>query len=1064
LRRSNVLKKSARIAFHLSGVCLLVSGVWSLPTKNSIAVRPKKVDYNRDVRPILAKCFTCHGHDSKAVMANLRLDQKDTATQKLANGGFAIVPFHPEKSEVVERINAKNALQMPPTYSNKVLSDEERKVLTDWIAQGAEYKSHWAFTAPVRPPVPTVSNAKWAKNPVDNFILQRLEEEGLKPAERADKRTLIRRVTLDLLGVPPKPADVEAFVKDKSPNAYEKVVDRLLGDKQYGERMAIDWLDTARYADSNGFQSDYERFQYRWRDWVIDAYNKNMPFDKFTVDQIAGDMIPNATLDQKIATGFNRNNRVNTEGGIIDEEWRIEMVIDRVETTSATWLGLTAGCCRCHDHKYDPLTQKDFYAMTSFFSNIPEQGFGVDAAVNQVPFIKAPYPDQAKRMESLISQLTDVRIHANACLQADKPKAAVWTESTAQPKPPIAVNPLVRYEFSPERINATSDRASQVEQPTMKGKYVAELGRSTGALVTGDQSYVDCGNLGDFDGTQAFSYALWINPKSPSGSPIARMDAGNGYRGWDLYMQGNRPAAHFINRYPENALKVVSKTDVPTGQWSHIAVSYDGSRKPEGIHMYINGRSVPFDVEVNSLKDTMRTKVPMQLGRRSMGDVYNGQIDDVVVFERAIKADEALALADVSPAMPFLRIAPEKRTPDQKLQLAELWSYQNDPIYRKLEDERKKLAREKDSLDDRIPTVSVMQEMPKPRDCYVLIRGQYDKHGKQVFADTPAFLPPIPKGYAKNRLGFAKWLVDPSNPLTSRVAVNRLWERFFGTGIVATSEDFGTRAEFPSHPELLDWLATEFIRTGWNVKGMVKMLVTSSTYCQSSEVRPESVAKDPVNRLLSRGPRYRLPAEVIRDQALAVSGLLVEKIGGRSVRPYQPEGIWNETAAFGNLVNYKRDMGEGLYRKSMYTIWKRTASPPEMTLFDVPSREICRVNRSRTDTPLQALVLLNDVTYVEAARFFGQRMIKEGGSTPESRVRFAFETLLSRPPTHDELAILAAGVQRRLKHYAVDKKAVDELLAQGDSKPDPKVNRAELAAYTITASAILNLDEALNKE
>ena len=511
-------------------------------------------------------------------------------------------------------------------------------------------------------------------------------------------------------------------------------------------------------------------------------------------------------------------------------------------------------------------------------------------------------------------------------------------------------------------------------------------------------------------------------------------------------------------------MKVISKATLPNGQWSHIVVTNDGSRKPAGVHIYVNGKLTDQDIEANSLKDTMHTDVPFTVGRRTGSEQFDGQVDDVALYNRVLAPTEAAKMADLSPAVPVLRIPSDKRTPDQKKALTEFWSYENDPTYHKLADDKKATTQQRDMLDGSIPTVSVMEEMPKPRDCFVLIRGEYDKHGPKVLPTTPAFLPPMPKGAPNNRLGLAEWIVDPKNPLTSRVTVNRLWERFFGTGIVATSEDFGTRAEFPSHPELLDWLATEFVGRHWNLKGIIKEMVTSATYCQSSALRQDLVKRDPVNRLLGRAPRFRLPAEVMRDQALDAAGLLVEKIGGRSVRPYQPQGIWDETAAFGNLLNYKHDQGEGLYRKSLYTIWKRTAAPPELTLFDVPSREICRVTRSKTNTPLQALVLLNDVTYVEAARVFGERMIKEGGPTAKSRLNFAFETLLSRDPNPQEMEIMESGIKRRLAHYKTNPKAAQDLIADGDTKNDPKIDPIELAAYTVTASALLNLDETLTKE
>lgn len=1060
LRRGSRFGKSIRVLTQVSGFCVLTGAVWSIPTKHTKPAPVKKIEYNRDIRQVIGKCFTCHGHDSKAVAADLRLDQFDSATKKLPSGEYAVVPFHPEKSELIERINAKGALQMPPPSSNKTLDTEEKLLLKQWIAEGAEYKKHWAFVAPVRPPLPAVKLKSWPRNPIDSFILSKLEQEGLKPSPEADKRTLIRRASLDLIGEAPSIKDVNAFLADKSPNAYEKVVDRLLASPKYGERMAIDWLDNARYADSNGFQSDYERFQYRWRDWVIDAYNKNLPFDQFTVDQIAGDLLPNATVEQKTATGFNRNNRVNTEGGIISEEWRVEMVIDRVETTAETWLGLTAGCARCHDHKYDPISQKEFYALNSYFSNIPEEGTGVDAAVNQVPFIKAPYPEQQKQMAQLVAKLTSYQTQERTCMVADKKSAENLTPEPTPADPALSVGQLARYTFNDTALG----QVANVPAPKMMGKPKFDMGRSTGSVVTGGPNYLDCGQVGDFDGTKGFSYGCWINPTNGAGSPVAKMDTSNNYRGWDMYMQGGRVASHFINKWPENSLKVVTKMSIPNGQWTHVLVTNDGSRKPGGVHIYINGKNADLDVETNALKDTMHTDVPLTVGRRTGSEEFNGQVDDLVLYNRAISADEAAKLAAVNPATPYLRVPVEKRTSDQKKAIAAMWAYEHDPEYRKVEDARREAKAEKDKLDSMIPTVSVMQEMAKPRDCYVLIRGQYDKHGPKVTAGVPSFLPPMPKGAPNNRLGLAKWIVDPSNPLTARVAVNRFWERFFGIGIVATSEDFGTRAEYPSNPELLDWLATEFVRTKWNMKAMVKEMLTSATYRQSSVVTSELMKRDPVNRLLARGPRFRLPAEVIRDQALEVSGLLVEKIGGRSVRPYQPTGIWDETAAFGNLVNYQHDKGEGLYRKSLYTIWKRTASPPEMTLFDVPSRETCRISRARTNTPLQALILLNDVTFVEAARVFAARMMKEGGGTAGQRIDFAFRTLLSRDPTKQERLILEDGIGRSILHYKAHHKAAEQLLAQGDSKNDAKLDPVELAAYTITASALLNLDETLTKE
>ncbi len=734
--------KPVRLLLQVSGFCVLTAAVWSIPTKPAKPAPPKKLDYNRDVRQIIFKCFACHGHDSKAIQAGLKLDQFADATEKLPSGGFAIVPFHPEKSELVDRIYAKGALQMPPASSNKTLTDEERSILKEWIAQGAVYKKHWAFVKPVRPPLPKVRLTSWPKNSIDYFVLAKLEEEGLKPSPEADKRTLIRRVTLDLVGVPPAPADVAAFLADKSPNAYEKVVDRLLASKDYGERMAMDWMDYSRYADSNGFQSDYERFQYRWRDWVINAFNKNMPYDEFTVDQLAGDLLPNATVDQKTATGFNRNNRVNTEGGIISEEWRVEMVIDRVETTTATWLGLTAGCARCHDHKYDPISQKEFYALNSYFSNIPEEGTGVDAAVNQEPYIQAPYPEQTKQMSELVSKLTSYETQERTCLVADRSSAADWNPAPAPPDPGLLNGQIARYELSstPAAPNAN------VPTPKVIGNPKTGLGRSTGSVITDAKSYLDLGQVGDFDGKGAFSYGCWINPMNGSGSPVAKMDSPHDYRGWDLYLQDGRPAAHFINQWPENSLKIRSKTQLPNNQWSHVVVTNDGSRRPEGIHIYVDGKQTEQETETNALAATIHNEVPLTVGRRTGSEEFAGQVDDLVLYSRVLAPAEVKKLADVDPSTPFLRVPPEKRTPDQQKLLAAVWSYKNDPMYHKLEDERKATADAKSKLEAAIPTVSVMQEMAKPRDCFVLIRGEYDKHGPKVTAGVPSFLAAPAKG------------------------------------------------------------------------------------------------------------------------------------------------------------------------------------------------------------------------------------------------------------------------------------------------------------------------------
>jgi hypothetical protein len=1022
--------------------------------KSALVRKVEKIDFNRDIRPLLSeKCLACHGHDPKAIQAGLRLDQRAGATKLLASGERAIVPGKPDQSELIQRISSTGPIQMPPPESHKILSQSDKTTFKLWIAQGAEYKTHWAYVKPVRPPLPTVELKTWPKNGIDYFVLAKLEDAGRKPSPGADRATLIRRVSLDLVGTPPTLEEVDAFLADHSPNAYEKVVDRLLASPRYGEKMATSWMDESRYADSNGYQADYERYQWRWRDWVIDAFNHNMPYDEFALEQIAGDMLPNATLSQKIATGFNRNHRINTEGGVIPEEWRTETVIDRVETTSAVYLGLTMGCARCHDHKYDPIPQKDFYGFYAYFNNVPETGSGVEQPVNHPPFLKSPTAEQEHQMAALTTHLTDfdaqIAAKENAAT-ANSAAQATLVDTDSRLAVGLAAHPAL--------TNASTGLA-------VTGKPVFETASyATGTVTLDGMSALDIPEQGDFERTQAFSYGCYVNPDTSNGSPISRMDAGNDFRGWDIFLAGGRPSVHIIHHWPDNALKVTAKETIPSGQWSHLFATYDGSGKPEGVKLYINGRSVALDTETNSLTDTIRTAKSFRIGGRTGADGFAGKVDDVRIYSRVLPAEDVALLADTGPLRSALALAPEKRTAAQQKALAHFTLLATDADYRRLTEERAKAAAERDTLDNSIPTTMVMDEMPKPRDCFVLVRGQYDHPGARVTAHLPAAFGKLPLGAPNNRLGLARWIVSPENPLTARVAVNRFWEKFFGIGLVQTSEDFGVRAEFPSHPALLDWLATEFVRQKWNMKAIQKEMVMSATYRQSSKATPEEWRRDPDNRLLARGPRFRLPAEVIRDQALAVSDLLVEKIGGPSVRPPQPDGIWDELSVYGNLRNYQADKGDNRYRRSLYTIWKRTAAPPLMSLFDVPGRDTCRVRRARTDTPLQALALLNDETFVEASRVLAQRMLFEGGATPATRITYAFRRAVGRRPDAAELRILTGGVQKRLARYRAHPDAALKLVSIGDAPRDAKLNVSELAAYTTVASVILNMDETITKE
>jgi len=810
---------------------------------------PAPVDFDRQIRPLLSEnCSHCHGPDRKMRKADLRLDTKEGAFTKLGDH-FPIVPGKPDESEVYRRIASKDRDEvMPPPKSNRKLTPAQIALVQRWIAEGADWKGHWSLSPPRRPEPPSVKQAAPVRNPIDAFIIARLEKEGLSPSPEADKVTLIRRVTLDLTGLPPTPAEVDAFVADGGTDSYDKVVDRLLASPRYGEHQAWPWLSAARYSDTNGYQGDGTRTMWPWRDWVIDALNRNLPFDQFTVEQLAGDLLPTPTAAQRIATGFNRNHMLNGEGGRIAEESRVDYVADRVDTTSTVWMGLTVGCARCHDHKYDPITQKEFYQLYAYFNNLPETG-GVDRRGSANPVLEFPSPEQTEKIAA-------ARKH----------------------------------------LQSLDARSKEHEQK-------------------------------------------------------------------------------------------------------------------------------------------LRT-------------------------EQAKWEQEAAGSAKLPPAiLELLKTAETQRSEKQAKELTDYY-FANDPERKKIADEVDKAKKALKSAEDAITLVMIMEERPKPRETKLLIRGAWDQYGEKVSAGVPASLPGLAPDAPPNRLSFARWLVDPAHPLTARVIVNRYWQQYFGVGLVKTSEDFGTQGQRPSHPELLDWLATEFIRTGWDVKKMHRLLVTSGTYRQSSKATPALLERDAENRLLARGPRFRLTSAVIRDQALFAGGLLVEKVGGPSVKTYQPPGIWEEMT-FG-IIRFQQDKGEALWRRSLYTFWRRTVGPPN--LFDAMSRQVCTVRPSRTNTPLHALTLLNDVTYVEAARALAQRMLKEGGATAKDRLTFAFRTVLSRAPSPKESAILEARHQKLLERYGRDKDAAVKLLKAGESKRDETLDAVEMAAGAGIAALLFNLDEAMTKE
>jgi hypothetical protein len=985
------------------------------------------VEFNRDIRPIFSdKCYTCHGPDKGNRKSKLRFDTEAGAKADLG-GHFAIVPGDPSKSELVRRITSENkAMRMPPVYSGATLSDREIGLIRDWVAQGGKWEKHWSFIPPKRSELPNVSNPKWVRNPIDAFVLAKLEREALAPSPEAERAILIRRVSLDLTGIPPTPAEVDAFVRDGD---YAKVVDRLLASPRYGERMAAPWLDAARYADTNGYQTDGERSMWRWRDWVIDAFNRNMPYDRFTIEQIAGDMLPNATLEQKIASGFNRNHRGNGEGGIVPEEYAVEYVVDRVDTTSTVWLGLTVGCARCHDHKYDPISQKEFYQFFAYFNNVPERGMAFKYG-NSPPFIQAPTPAEQSQLQEMDRKVSAAEAKFG---RLDIAKAQrEWEKS----------------------LDRQTELQWSIPQDLVAQHGLAEL---DGTRI------VDLGDKANFSFYDKFTLAAWVNPSAPTGAIISRMlDVEEG-EGFGLFLKDGKVAASMVKRWLDDGGRVVTESSLPLNRWGHVAVTYDGSRLADGIKLYINGEPQKLKVDLDVINQSFAVKEPLRIGGGGgPGNRFHGSIDDARVYQAALSPAQAAVLATRDPISAIATIAPDKRSPAQsnKIRLCFLDKYASAEMqeaWRELLSVRQQRQR----LSESFPTVMVMQERPQPRDTFLLVRGAYDKPGDKVARGVPAVLPPLPSGVENNRLGLARWLVDPSNPLTARVLVNRLWQMYFGVGIVKTVEDFGSQGEWPTNPELLDWLATEFVRTGWDVKAIVKTIVTSATYRQSSSVSRELLQKDPENRLLARGPRFRLSAEGVRDQALAISGLLVERIGGPSVKPYQPAGLWKELAGG---EDYKQEKGENLYRRSLYTFWKRAVAPPEMMTFDSPGRETCVVRETRTNTPLQALTLMNDVTYLEAARVLAQRMMTEGGATPLSRISYGYKLATARALDPRKSDVLLGTFQHYLDSFQTNPESARKLVSEGDSARDEKLNVSELAAYTTVASLILNMDETVTKE
>lgn len=966
-------------------------------------------DFDREVRPILAdNCFACHGPDKEGRKGKLRLDKRDRV-MGLAGGDAVVVPGNREDSELWYRITADyKDDRMPPIDHGKSLTAAEIEILGKWIDGGAPWAEHWAFVSPVKPKQPKVINGEWPRNSLDLFVLAALERDGWKPNREADKNKWLRRVTLALTGLPPSEDELHRFLADDSVNAYENVVDRLFASPAYGEHMAAAWLDGARYADTNGYQNDFHRAQWPWRDWVVQAFNRNLPFDQFATWQLAGDLLPNASDEQILATGFGRNHRTVTEAGSIDEEWRVENVVDRVETTGTVFMGLTMGCARCHDHRYDPITQKEFYSFYGFFNSQDERGVYQETRGNAGPMIKVPSELEKLRLAELKKEVDVAETHHLDAVAQRTVEFEAWSDAMATQ--------------SASNNDAWKDivRLNKNEDPR------PNLGNE---LFSPEQD-------------QAFYMSAWVRPRS-DGSVIAKMDAEAAYRGVDLTLIENRKiAVHLIHNWPNNAIKVVSNVALEDGVWNHVGASYDGSGKAAGVQLFLNGKAVDAGVAADSLDGSILTDTPLRLGQRSTREHIRGDLH-TARFEMATADEDKVGMHVRVDAHGLWRIVHKQSKADalSRQDLEQVFATCFHPASRQ---SRVALQKQKAALADyekKIPSVMVMKDRAEPRPNYLLNRGLYDQPVTEENLPTgiPAVLPGWKESYPRNRLGLAQWMVAPDNPLASRVAVNRLWQQLFGVGLVKTSENFGIQGSRPSHPQLLDWLAVEFVQSGWDVQAMQKRIVLSATFRQSSSASPQAYADDPENLRLARGPRYRLTAEQVRDQALAASGLLVQKLGGPPTRPHQPPGLWTELAGGAGQGAYVQDTNDGLWRRSLYTHRKRSVPHPTLTTFDAPSFEVCTVRRPRTNTPLQALATLNDPTYVQAARRLGERLMKRTGNDGE-KLDWAFELLTCRPPTDQERAILKQALYAELRF----------------TPKDPA------AAWTAVAAILLNLDEVLN--
>jgi hypothetical protein len=1017
---------------------------------------PETIDYNRHVKPILSdNCFFCHGPDKNTQEAGLELATREGALAPLPEnpGKRAIVPGNLAKSEVYHRIvSADEEFMMPPRESNRVLSEYDKAVLIKWIEQGAEYKPHWALIRPEKQPMPPVTDKAWPKNAIDYFILNKLEAQGLRPSPEADKETLLRRVTLDLTGLPPTVEETDAFLADAAPDAYEKVVDRLLDSPHYGEKMAVSWLDAARFADTHGYTVDRYRPMWPWRDWVIKAFNENLPFDQFTTWQLAGDLLPNPSREQKLATGFNRNHAQNVEGGIVNEEFRVEYVADRTNTLGTVFLGLTVECARCHDHKYDPISQKEYYSMFSFFNNVEEAG--------QISWDDAmPVPTMLlteSRHDSLLAFIDEKIRNTEAELtQIRNREKAGFNRWRAETGHTLAFNPAsgrqAHYTFDKLINGAFVNAVSARDKGTVLDPVLVP-GKSGNAFQSNGDDILDLGEVGIFNRANPFSIGVWVNiPKELSRGVI--FHKGNGdilynFRGFYLNVRDNRAELLMAHTWPYNAIIRLSRAELPKERWVHLMMTYDGSSRADGLKLYVDGREAGMRTEKDNLyKDILLPgkQSGLRVGADWRGIGFkNGLVDELMIYTRELTAPEVYQLAGGNATRPEPAFS--------EAELSRYYFANVSAAYPQRLKSLETLREERNKIVEDIPEIMIMDEMPVRRKAYLLKRGAYDEYGEEVQPDVPASILPYSKDFPPNRLGLAQWLLHPDNPLTARVMVNRYWQTYFGNGLQKNANDFDNQGGMPSHPELLDWLAVTFRESGWDIKALQKQIVLSATYRQSSQASPELLEKDPENLLLARGPAFRLSAEMVRDYALAASALLSAKIGGPSVKPYQPEGLWRV-----NNATYEQDSGENLYRRSLYTFWKRTNPPPSMSTFDAPSRSYCLVQRQQTSTPLQALVLLNDPQFVEAARVIAERAAQKTDAVRDQLV-YTYRLLTARKPTEKELNILINLYEQEYDKFRQQPAKMKGWLSAGEYRGQSQTDLPALAARTVVASTIMNSD------